>query len=257
MKIFILLMILSVNIFTQKIEDIETDRPDRTESAGIVPEEFFQFEIGGSMESEKYSYPSAPSYSIRERALPSLLVRHGILKNLELRLGIEYFTRSFSHNNNKTHGLGPVSVGAKIKIMEEKEAAPETAFLFHVIFPLKNNDVFQPEYIGADFRFAMKHSLSKRFSLSYNLGGEWSGDDPRATGIYTLSLGISLVKRLSVFVESYGFLTQKETPDHRFDGGFTFLIAKNFQADVSGGIGITDISPDYFIGAGLSFRLPR
>ena len=72
-----------------------------------------------------------------------------------------------------------------------------------------------------------------------------------------MSLGVSLIKKLSMFVESYGFLTQDETPDHRLDGGFTYLFSKNIQADLSGGIGISDKSPDFFIGAGLSVRLPR
>jgi hypothetical protein len=35
------------------------------------------------------------------------------------------------------------------------------------------------------------------------------------------------------------------------------MLNKNFQLDVSGGIGLSDISPDYFVSFGLSYRIPE
>ncbi|HEY3250496.1 MAG TPA: transporter [Ignavibacteria bacterium] len=259
----------SLNLYSQKVEDIVTDRPDQTESATIVPENFIQLETGFELEKDKIpqSEPIKYTYATTTNSFSALL-RYGLVKNLEIRLGIQYFWETintisvfpqleeYSEVIIKSKGIGPFLLGVKIKIMEEMEATPETSFLFHLTIPQDPYGPFQPRYVGANFRFAMAHTLSDRFSLSYNLGGEWNGDDPKATGIYTLSLGISLIKKLSMFVESYGFLPQKEIPDHRLDGGFTYLFAKNIQADVSGGVGITDKSPDYFIGAGFSIRLP-
>jgi hypothetical protein len=269
-SLFFFLIFYPANLYPQKMEDIVTDRPDQTESAGIVPKGFVQIEAGvsgerawkidfnspiGSGTSELYNYE-----------YPALLFRFGLEKGAELRFGLSYlgdvFSQQYSYESEPSfeetrRGMSSFTIGAKFKLFEEKKALPETAFLIHVSVPFSGNRIFQPEYIGTDFRFAMAHSLSRRFSLSYNLGGEWDGDSPQATGIYTLSLGISLINNLSMFVESYGFLTQKQSPDHRIDGGFTYLFLPNLQADISGGLGITDKSPDYFIGAGLSVRLPH
>ncbi len=154
-------------------------------------------------------------------------------------------------------GFSPITLGTKIKMFEENCASPEMAFLFSLGIPFDTDGPFQSKYVSSEFRIAAAHTLSNRISLSYNLGGSWDGNSPAATGIYTLSLGVGITNSLSAFAEMYGFLTQRQTPDHRFDGGLTFLFAKNIQADVSGGIGITERSPDFFIGAGVSFRLPK
>jgi hypothetical protein len=248
----------------QELDDIITDRPDQTESAVTVPKGFIQVELGGSIEKTYEYVPGVTSIDTVKgytHSYPSVLLRYGLSKRVELRFGIEYMQykekAKFDENMPGESGLSPVMIGTKISLFKENGARPETALLLGLNIPFKSNSPFQSKYVGVDFRFSMAHTLSERFALSYNLGGEWDGDNPHATGIYTLSLGISLINKLSVFVESYGFLPQGDVPDHRVDGGITYLIAKNIQADVSGGIGISDISPDYFVGLGISFRLPR
>ncbi len=65
------------------------------------------------------------------------------------------------------------------------------------------------------------------------------------------------MNKLSAFVELYGFMPQKTSPDHRFDTGLTYLVMKNIQADASFGFDISEKSPDYFVGLGISVRLPK
>jgi len=258
MKLFIIVICIFScgSLQSQKLEPIVTDRPDQTESASIIPKGFVQIETGITLEEDE----PISGLNIRAFSLPAVLIRYGVFENVELRLGSEYISeKRISINGTlvKNDGTTPISVGTKIKMFSEKGPRPQTSFIFHLVIPYSKESVFHTAHIGTDFRFTMQHVLSKRITLSYNFGGAWSGDTPAATGIYTLSLGISLIKKLSAYVESYGFLTQEETPDHRLDGGFTYLFDNNIQADVSGGVGITAKSPDYIIGAGFSIRLPR
>ena len=44
---------------------------------------------------------------------------------------------------------------------------------------------------------------------------------------------------------------------HATDLGAAFLLSPDIQIDLSGGAGLTDNAADYFINAGLSFRLAR
>ncbi len=260
MKKFIMLLILAGSVSAQEVEDIVTDRPDQTESAVTVPRGFFQFELGASIEHVTSFNSPIGKYRLYSHSYPSLLIRYGVTKSIELRLASEYQQEELSNPADpepNITGFSPLTIGSKIQLFTEKGTRPDAAFIFHLNIPFDTDGPFQSRYIGTDFRFAVAHSLSERFSLSYNLGGEWSGDSPQATGIYTLTLGMSLSNKISAFAESYGFLTQGEAPDHRLDGGFTYLITKNVQADISGGIGITDSSPDFFIGGGISFRLPK
>ncbi|MEO8512301.1 MAG: transporter [Ignavibacteria bacterium] len=250
----IVCFMMNFQLLYSQVEDISTDRPDQSESPLLVPKGYFQMEAGFVSENDK------PSPGVKHNVLsaPSLLFRYGLSKNVELRAGIELISNSVTVNTSVSQtGFGPFSAGTKIKLFTEKGSMPEASFLFSVSIPFKKNSAFQSEYIGSEFRLLMTNTLSKRFSLSYNLGGEWGAGSPGATGIYTLSLGAVVAKKLSAFAELYGFLPEKSSPDHRFDAGLTYLIMKNIQADVSAGAGISENSPDFFIGFGISLRIPK
>ena len=248
-------LMMCFNVTYSQLGDISTDRPDVTESPYLMDKGFFQIEAGIISQHDK---PSA-DIKTSELAVPLILLRYGLAKNVELRAGIDYISSKVTINDSSTSsdGLSPFFLGTKINLFHEKGSVPETALLLGVTLPFKENSEFQSEYIGMAFRFAMQNTLSKRFSLSYNLGGLFGADSPGATGFYSVSFGAVLVKRLTGFIELYGFLPEKSSPDHRFDGGFTYLVMKNLQADVSGGLGISEESPDYFLGLGLSWRLPK
>lgn len=247
-------ILVSQNVFSQ-VDDISTDRPDQSESPVLMHKGYFQIEAGIVSESDE----PAKDIKITGLSAPSVLLRYGLAKNVELRAGIEYQSNktTFPNASVSESGLGPIMAGTKIALFSEKGSMPETALLLSVTLPFKKDSEFQSDYIGTEFRLAMTHSLSKRFSLSYNLGGEFGGGSPGATGIYTLSLGAGLMKKLSAFVEVYGFLPEKTSPVHRFDGGITYLVLKNVQADLSAGVGISKTSPDFFFGLGVSVRLPK
>ncbi|HRE11501.1 MAG TPA: transporter [Ignavibacteria bacterium] len=257
-KIFVIVLfcVISVTQYSfSQVEDISTDRPDQSESPYLMDKGFFQIEAGVVSEHDE------PVKDVKTSSLsaPSVLLRYGIAKNVELRAGIEVNNSktTISGTSTSESGMGPIMAGTKIKLFTEKGSMPETALLLSVSIPFKENSAFQSDYIGTEFRFAMTNSLGKRFSLSYNIGGEFGSGEPGATGLYTIALGASLVKKLSGFVELYGFMPQKTSPDHRFDAGLTYLILKNVQVDLAFGFGISERSPDYFIGGGVSVRLPK
>ncbi|MBI2071420.1 MAG: transporter [Gemmatimonadetes bacterium] len=59
------------------------------------------------------------------------------------------------------------------------------------------------------------------------------------------------------FAETFGSLPAGDgDAGHHVDGGFTFLVRDNLQLDLSFGRGIAGAS-DWFVGAGVSVRLPR
>lgn len=251
--IYIFVFLFSAGaVKAQLTETIVTDRPDQTESASIVPGGYIQVELGGIYERENFDEGKTEIFSH-----PALLIRYGLLNNIELRFNLELIQEksSIGKSTFSKTGLLPVAIGTKIYICKEKGLRPQTAFILHLTIPKLGSKKFANEYLAPDFRAAMQHSLSDRFSLSYNLGAEWDGSKPNAAVLYTLSLGASLAEKMGAFIETYGFMTEKETPDHRIDGGLTYLLNQNLQLDASGGFGITDKSPDYFLGLGISIRL--
>jgi hypothetical protein len=231
-------------IKAQEISPIATDRPDQTECPFIVPKGYFQAENGFF-----YEKTGANSQSM---AYPSVLWKYGLSDNFELRLITELVSeKTFSQ---KKIGLIPITVGFKAKILEEKGWIPKTSFIGHLTVPKLASKEFSVNYYAPSFRFTMQHTLSDRFTLAYNLGAEWDGETPEPTFIYTLTTGFSITKKLGCYVESYGFSPQTQQPDHRLDGGFTYLISNNAMIDISGGLGLTANAPKYFASLGFSFR---
>jgi hypothetical protein len=235
-------------------ETIVTDRPDQTEAPNLTPKGWFQIEVG--MQSE-FDNNKETKTQTQSTLYNTTLWKYGVTKNFELRLITEYANDKFMTEDTSIaiQYLAPITIGSKIRICEERGIRPKISLISHLELPYFGHADFRPNYVIPRFRFLMAHTLSERFSFSYNLGGEWEDGASNATMIYSASLGIKLFKKVNMFVESYGSLRENSTADNRLDGGLTYLLNNNIQLDASGGIGLSEISPDYFISCGLSFRL--
>lgn len=244
-KILFILLIVSTSIYSQTTEPIQADRPDQTETPAIVPEGMFQVETGFTFQKN-----DANSKSF---TLPSTLWKYGVNENFELRLIIEF--SSEETNNEILNGLSPIYVGFKVKLADEKGIIPKTSFIGHISLPNMASTKFKTEYFAPEFRFVMQHTLSEKFSLSYNLGAEWDGFSAEPTFIYTNAIGYSISDKLGSYFEIFGFIPQNTKSNHSVDGGITYLISNNFMVDLSSGFGISKNAPDYYWALGFSFRI--
>jgi len=245
----ILLLFLVLNswtqLFAQEMEPIQTDRPDLTESAFTVPVGYFQLE-SGLLRVHNNSYTQLSLH-------PTLLFKYGLTKTLELRLNTDFAT--YQNNGVSEFLILPIAVGVKIAISKEKGIIPKTAFIGHLKIPTGGESELASTYFAPSFRFTMQHSLSKKISLGYNLGTEWSGVTAEPIFIYTVTSAISITTTLGAYIELFGYAPQFNQAEHSIDGGFTCLINNNCLADLSVGYGLTSNAPDYFLSAGFSFRI--
>jgi len=233
--------------------ELVTDRPDQTESATIVPVGSVQLETGLLYSSDKAEVAGI-KYGASSFSIPNNLFRIGILKPVELRVIAGEFSSSRASVGDVSvagpKGLSAIALGTKIKFWDEKGFIPETAILAHVTLPVGGEEVRPPEPIY-DFRFSLAHTLSDNLALGYNVGGEYDPFTDEFTGLYTLSLGIGLTDTFGVFGEFFGDFGSS----HEFDAGLTYLITDLIQYDLSGGFGLTDEAPDFFISTGITIRL--
>lgn len=254
--LLICLFVLSFFALAQSdYSEMVTDRPDQTESAQVVPMKSLQIETGFVRERYKIGEASYVDY-----AFNSTLLRYGLLKKLELRLGLEYLGSRIediqSNESDLKNGLGALLTGIKYKILEEDGLKPGLALLGNLAFPFTSKEEFKSDHTAAGLRLALSQSLSDRFALGYNLGGEWDGDSDVTAWFYSISLGIGLSDKLGMFIESYGLIPNRDEAVHLVNAGFTYAILPNLQADISAGLGLNDTAIDNFIGFGLSYRIP-
>lgn len=242
--------------FSQQIESeigsIITDRPDQTEAPALTPHKWVQIEVGTQTESDKVG-----NNEVTNSLYPTILWKYGASKRFEFRLITQYGNVSSKMNGftSKQEGFSPILVGSKIAICEENKFIPQISFISHLELPWIGNEAFRPVNIIPSYRFVFSHTLTEKLNLSYNLGMEWEDGTSVSTSIYTVSLAAALFENVGFFAESYGFLRENSMPDHRIDAGFTYLINDNNQLDISAGLGLSEISPNYFISCGYSFRL--
>lgn len=253
-SILVALLLVVAHVATAQTSkpEIVTDRPDQTEAPSLVPAGGLQVETGFIFEKDNNDGVTTTNYTYN-----TTLIKYGINEHIELRFISEYLGQKVNLSESqytKVKGFSPLALGVKIKISEERGFWPQAAFIGHINLKT-GSETFAPSHTAVDFRFTLAHTLSDKFSLSYNLGAEWDGEAPGATFLYTLSLGYLITDRAGLFVEGYSFFPEESKADNRFDAGFTYKFSPVVQWDISAGVGLSQNAPDYFVGTGISFRL--
>jgi hypothetical protein len=234
-----------------------TDRPDQTESSAVVPAGSLQLELGTTFARE--------SGESRALSYPELLARWGVHERFELRFGIAGWTTEFEGPNETR--FEDLEFGVKVYLAEEHGWRPEMAFLGALSIPVGADDVSANRFNPA-FRFAFSHTLRERVGLGYNLGMAWETEiedtpqgrrrDTDAVFQYTAALGFELTARWGVYAEVFGDIpAESGGAAHSVNGGVTYLLRDNVQWDAFAGFGLNDAADDWFVGTGLSFRVPR
>lgn len=242
-------------VFAQEndLGPLVTDRPDATEASSTVGKGILQFETGGLYETFEANTIKSEDYTFN-----TMLIRYGILDNLELRLGWDFVEGVTKINGNKldnvTSGLSPLLLGMKIDIAEEDGCMPEIALIGHVFPVFSASADYRPEYTGVDFRLSLSHTLSENSSLGYNIGAQWGDDSPEATAIYTLAYGYSFTEKFGMYAEIYGDFPEDSSANHYWDAGFTYLVNNDLQLDAYFGTSITE-GQDLLLGLGFSYRV--
>lgn len=247
MKKIYFLIIFALLGSTAEAQDIETDRPDQTETPAIVPKNRFQVEMGFSHQQT--------DVSDRLFTVPTALVKYGVNGFFEIRVEAEVANEKTAEG--KASGLQPLKLGVKTKLWKEKGLLPKTSLLAQLQFPKWASRDFEVQHLAPEVRLLMSNTLSKKVKLSYNLGAEWDGERDTPEYVYTLSPNLQLSKKVKLFVEAYGFFQVSHHAQQWVDGGFMYAISKDVQLDISAGYELTATGQyhNFFESVGLSFRI--
>lgn len=229
---------------------IDTDRPDQTESAFLVPKQFLQFELGFTFtEFTKDEH---------ELLIPTLLSKYGLSKNIELRLLTTYVSTShllIPMGTIYDKGFAPVEVGTKLALLQQKKWVPQTAVIVQFGIPHLASAKYKINKLATSIVFVLQNALSKNFALGYNFGAEWDGIDNRYPYyIYTFSPGWNFAGKWYGYVEAFGTLKKYEPAQHNLDGGIAYYLSNDCKIDFSSGFGITKASALWYAAVGFSIR---
>src|SRR5258706_3410095 len=210
-KISLLIAIVCLLTAVWAQEDkIDPERPDQSESPDLISKKVFQAEFGFNKENS-----SGRDYDL---LYPTALFKYGLGK-IELR--VETVLRSSYQqlipNPKWETGLDPVTLGFKINLAKEKKFFPKTSLITSLGIPALSSKVFRTDHIAPSIKLVMINTFSDHADLSYNLGAEWDGFSTTPAWLYSLSQGFSLGENWNTYIEVFGFVPKKESPQHNID----------------------------------------
>ena len=239
---------------------IVTDRPDFTEASSTVGLGVAQIEFG-------YTYTLNDDGGVRDigNSIGEPLLRYGILAEwLELRFAVFPVSnnRATGAARNTTNGVEDLYLGLKIGLTPQECWLPEMALIPQATVPL-GDPVFSDDQIQPGVNWVYAWELNDRFSTAgssqFNRASDETTGDSYTEFAQSWTVGMSLTECVEAYAEWYALFpsgADTATPEHYFNGGFTYLLTDNVQYDVRAGVGLNEAADDYFVGTGLSVRFP-
>ncbi|HYW95126.1 MAG TPA: transporter [Bacteroidales bacterium] len=254
------LIILTFSVTHGYAQVMVTERPGQTIPPATMNKGSFQVEAGFTFEGDK------PEDTRLHNITPvSSLFRYGLTDWLELRSGLSFFQKNYTTQGIYHHefsdirkGLSPVIFGMKLHILENHGIIPSLSLAGSLSFPQLSTRKYAPDHIAPDLRLSAANHLYQGAGTTYNIGLSWDGFNTLPSFLYSALLWVNHGQKLTSFYELYGFIPPEAVAaDVRFDTGLSWLIITNLQADIEGGIGITEFAPDFYVGAGLSWLIVK
>jgi hypothetical protein len=175
-------------------QTIETDRPDQTEAATLVPAGGIQLEAGvaGWTSGEG----STTGYT-----LPTTLLRYGMSERFELRAVGQRDQMQFNFIDMIEPWFTSTSWDVGAKVAGWNTDRSQMCVLAHYRIRPDAQD-------GGQVRVNVAKPLGERFSVGTNVGmaWTWATSSLEATGEveYTLALGYSVSEALYTYIEAFG-----------------------------------------------------
>jgi hypothetical protein len=232
------------------VPEIVTDRPDFTESSEVIPGGWLQLESGISFEGES---------SVRAFTAPSALLRIGLGRRAELRLGADGFL-SESVSDVRHSGRSDMEIGAKYKVFDQATRGFDFALLPIVSLPTGTAG-FTSGGVDPTLKVTWGRDLPGGFGLTGNVNFSSLTEDGSRfhQEAVSLSVGHDLAFGFGGYAEVYGFskMSAADGAGVTVNGGVSRLLGRHVQIDVEAGRGLTSASPDWFVGFGVAVIAPQ
>lgn len=231
---------------------IITDRPDFADATVPVPVGILQVESG---------YLFGKTAGTNQHTLGQLLVKTGLSERMEIRLGVNSYEK-IDGTGGGVSGFSDGSLGIKLRLLEgHEETGPGSFNLATILFtglPSGGKDL-RATHLAPGVMLTADMALNSVWTWAPFVQYDYTED---GLGQYNeFSAGFSVIRPLGDstgwYLEYYITLAENGYREHKnfLGSGFTYLVSDELQLDFYGGTALNGDTPDYFIGAGLSFML--
>jgi hypothetical protein len=249
-----------------QMRDLDTDRPDTTESPHTIDAGHYQVEL--SFAEYVLDRRSRDQQTTKALSVLPMLLKVGLLDNVDLQLGIEPFNWERDKDRpsgqaQELRGFGDSELRLKINLWgneEGKEWSTAFALLPHVSIPTGTGGLSE-DHVEGGLILPLEIQLPYDFSLAVEAEVETQHSDAQGGRTvldfgHTASLSRTIFGDLSGFLEYAGFSSLNR--DHRYQGyvdfGLMYRIGKDIQLDGGMRVGVTQAADDVGFFSGISLR---
>jgi hypothetical protein len=244
LMVFVLARALPLQAQEPAAGPITTDRPAVANSSLVVPSGDLVLE-NGVLETRGQGQSAVDA--------PETLVRFGVAKTTELRIGIPDYFHNLTASDGSGSGAGDLVIGVK------QQLGPAHGFDVSVIafvsLPTGASGVSSGGY-DPGLQVPWSRALSANWTAAGMLSVYWptQAGARNVTSESTFLLDRQLRKPWDAFVEYAGDFPSIGPPRHLLHAGTALKLGAQHQIDFHVGVGLSSAAVDHIIGVGYSVR---
>ncbi len=239
------------------LRDMNTDRPDKTESPYTVDAGRFQIET----DLVTYTYNSDAGVTTRAVDILPFNFKIGLTHDTDVQIVYGAFSSTRTSGNGATDtdsGFGDVTIRLKHNLWGNDGGTTALGIMPVIKIPTNtlaglNNDVEGGVIVplAVDLGQGVGLGLMTEIDILKNSTG---GYDP--TFVNSATLSFEITKQLGLYVEAFVERSTESGAETvvTIDSGVTFAVTDNLQLDAGANIGVTDAADDLNVFVGLSRR---
>ena len=230
-----------------ELPTISADRPGALTGTDVMPLYKLQWEAGVGYES----MADGP----HTLTLNNTLLRFGLFKNAEIRVGTDFLLFNGGQNTEPTFGVAPLTVGMKAQFYEGTGLLPAVALLAELKSPHVGTKTLLPSHLAPSLYLLFEHFVNDWFCIGYNVGAEWDGETAVPTTFLGLGFYFNITKQIGTFVETYNYIRPDDGNQYLTEFGLTWLVSRRVQLDLAADLDFQNLGKHYTVSGGVAWLI--
>jgi hypothetical protein len=235
------------------MREMETDRPDVTESAYTVD--------AGHLQIEASFVEYAQDAGTEEWDVLPTNIKVGVLNNVDVQIVLSPDQDVSPNQGPHAAGFGDSQLRIKVNLWGNDGGDTALAVMPFVQFPTGESDltVGHVEYgLIVPFAFQINDKTGMGLMLEADFLRDEENDGWDTSLVHSATIGRELTDQVGMYVEYVGVLPLGGgTADYQayFDVGMTYALTEDLRLDTGLNVGLTNNAEDLRVFAGISYRL--
>ena len=187
--------------------------------------------------------------------LNNTLLRFGLFKNAEIRVGTDFLLLNGGQNTEPTFGVAPLTVGMKAQFYEGTGLLPAVALLAELKSPHVGTKALLPSHLAPSLYLLFEHFVNDWFCIGYNVGAEWDGETAVPTTFLGLGFYFNITKQIGAFVETYNYIHHDDGNQYLTEFGLTWLVSRRVQLDLAADLDFQNLGKHYTVSGGVAWLI--